>query len=148
MDTMLNILFAAAMQFSHFPTMEIPPTVGLHHHEMMLQVCNDLKDATDIFDSCVNQHGLVAAYIIEEHRVVYDADYIDLDNDSDNSYLVHEFVHALQAQSLGDSYFETCNGALSAEKQAYAIQQIYLKSRSQMLQVGDRIRFIECKDFN
>jgi hypothetical protein len=74
---------------------------------------------------------------------VYDVDNLDLNDDTDNSYVVHEFVHSLQAQNSGD--FTTCEGVFAAEKQAYETQQKYLKSRSQMRRVGDRLRYITCE---
>jgi hypothetical protein len=143
MAELLQILFLAAIQFSGLQGVQ-PPVAALHHHEMMLQVCADLAQTPD-YQDCVNQHGLVAAYIIEQHRVVYDMDNLNLNDDTDNSYVVHEFTHSLQAQTHGDGIFTTCEGVFAAEKEAYFVQQKYLKSRSQFRRVGDRLRYITCE---
>lgn len=174
MDELLASLLAAAIQFSGLPPIEtLPPVQAMPYqamlveicaderaevpmllaqyrqcadqHRMMTAVCDGLKDEADRQKQCTQQHGLVAAYLIEQRRIVYRND-LDLDNDSDNSFLVHEFVHALQSQYFGDQMFETCHGVMAAEKQAYAAQQKYLHSRSQLLRVGDRLRFVTCRD--
>jgi len=145
MDDIFHILFAAAIQFSHLPPMDPPPIVGLHRQEMLLQVCNNIKGTPDYTD-CIQQHGLVSAYIIEEHRLVYSIDDLDINDDTDNSYILHEYVHALQAHQYGDKIFETCEGTFDMEQQAYTAQQAYLKSRNQMRMVGERLRYISCRN--
>lgn len=176
MDELLASLLAAAIQFSGLPPIDtLPPVQAMPYqamlgeictderadvpmllaqyrqcadqHRMLTAVCDDLKDEADRQKQCKQQHGLVAAYLIEQQRIVYRDD-LDLDNDSDNSFLVHEFVHALQSQYFGKQMFETCRGVMEAEKQAYAVQQDYLHSRSQLLRVGERLRFVTCRDIH
>ncbi|HXE40962.1 MAG TPA: hypothetical protein VN639_21040 [Azonexus sp.] len=176
MDELLASLLAAAIQFSGLPPVEtLPPVQAMPYqamlneicaderadvpmllaqyrqcterHRMMTTVCDGLKVEADRHDQCTQQRGLVAAYLIEQGRIVYRND-LDLDNDTDNSFLVHEYVHALQSQYFGKQVFETCQGVMTAEKQAYAVQQKYLRSRSQLLRVGDRLRLVTCRDID
>ncbi len=174
MDELLASLLAAAIHFSGFPpTVAGPPVQAMPYqemlldicadekaevpmllaqyrqcaerHQMMATVCDELKSETQRYEQCTQQSGLVAAYIIEQHRIVYRDD-LNLDNDADNSFLVHEYVHALQSRFFGDQLFESCQGVIAAEKQAYAAQQKYLRSRGQLLRVGDRLRMVSCRD--
>jgi len=176
MDELLASLVAAAIQFSGLPPIEtLPPVQAMPYqamlveicaderaavpmllaqyrqcaeqHRMMTTVCDGLKVEADSHAQCTQQRGLVAAYLIEQRRIVYRND-LNLDNDADNSFLVHEYVHALQSQYFGDQMFETCQGVMAAEEQAYAAQQKYLRSRSQLLRVGDRLRLVTCRDIH
>lgn len=174
MDELLASLFAAAIQYSGLSALDgRPPIQAMPYPAMLREVCADLK--ADIpalrseydectrehrmlpsecdgiqsemhrYDRCTHQHGLMAAYIIEQKRIVYRNE-LDLDNDADNSFIVHEFVHALQRQHYGDKIFATCQSVLEAERQAYAAQQKYLDARGQLLRVGERLRFVTCHD--
>lgn len=174
MDEMLGLLFAAAVRFSGLPALEVPPPVqAMAYPSMLLAVCADLKaeipalrkrydqcarahrmqpSACDEirsemghYDRCTRQHGLVAAYLIEERKIVYRAE-LNLEDDTDNSFIVHEYVHALQSQHYGDQMFATCEGVRAAEQEAYDAQQKYLQSRGQLLRVGERLRFVSCRD--
>lgn len=174
MDELLHLLFAAAVQFSGLPASGgLPPVQAMPYDEMLQAVCADLEeDAARLeakYEGCVRAHrmlpsacdglgreagqherctrqqGLVAAYLIEQGRIVY-RDELDLDNDTDNSFIVHEFVHALQQRHYGDRLFDTCEGVMTMERQAYAAQQAYLKARGQLLRVGERLRYVTCSD--
>lgn len=174
MDELFGFLFAAAVQFSGLPAIDgWPPVQAMPYEEMLQEICADLEDdlprleaqhegcihshrmlpaACDglehearKYERCTGQKGLMAAYIIEQRRIVY-RDELDLGNDADNSFVVHEFVHALQQHHYGDRMFETCQGIMAMERQAYAAQQAYLKSRGQLLRVGERLRFVGCGD--
>lgn len=174
MDELLASLLAAAIQFSGLPPIPAGPPVQAmpyqemlleicaderaevpllmaqyrqctERHRMMMTVCDELKSETERYEQCTHQSGLVAAFVIEQHRIVYRDD-LNLDSDTDNSFLVHEYVHALQSRHFGDQVFETCQGVMAAEKQAYAAQQKYLRSRGQLLRVGDRLRLLTCND--
>jgi hypothetical protein len=174
MDELLASLLAAAIHFSGLPPIDAGPPVKAMpydamlvevcadlradhafllmqyrqcatHHQLTLGSCDELKSKTDRYEQCTHQHGLVAAFIIGQHRIVYRDD-LNLDDDTDNSFLVHEYVHALQSHYFGDQMFETCEGVMAAEKQAYAAQQQYLQARGQLLGVGDRLRQITCRD--
>lgn len=114
-------------------------------HAMRPAVCDELHTAGEPYAECTRQRGLMAAYLVETRRIVYRDD-LNLDNDIDNSFIVHEFVHALQDHAQRGSLFDTCADTLAAERQAYAVQQAYLRSRGKMLRVGDRLRQIGCAD--
>ena len=174
MDELLSALFLAAVQLSGLPAIEQRPAaqampyalmlqelcaglkVDVRHaqaeraqcrrlHAMRPEICGDAVAGQRAFLRCSRQNGLVAAYIIEERRIVYRDD-LDLELDTDNSFIVHEFVHALQHQHRGDRTFASCSATLAAEQQAYAVQQRYLHARGQMLRVGERLRWVHCDD--
>jgi hypothetical protein len=165
---LLQALFAAAIELSGLPATDTrPPVEPLPYVELLDVVCADLEspklagaagDAaewrlpptlggeaaeTPPHQACMAQKGLVAAYLPGQFRIVY-RDTLDLSDDDDNSFIVHEFVHALQEQQRGRQALETCMGALAAEQEAYAVQQKYLQSRGQLLRVGERLRFVTC----
>lgn len=173
---LLAFLFAAAVRFSGLPAVEAaPPIRAMPYQAMLREVCADLRAEVPFqqarhrrclrehrgqpavceglsplpkmrqYDQCIGQHGLVAAYIIEQRRIVYRDD-LDLDDDADNSFIVHEYVHALQHRRFGDRMFDTCQGVLALERQAYQAQQRYLNYRGQLLRVGDRLRYVTCRD--
>lgn len=164
MDELLQALFIAAIELSGLPAIETRPPVEAMPYAAMLQVvCADLEapraagaaaewrlptslrsDAgPPRYQDCLAQRGLVAAYLPEELRIVY-RDNLDLTDDIDNSFIVHEFVHALQVDQRGSRLFDSCLGVIAAEKEAYAVQQKYLQSRGQLFRVGDRLRFVTC----
>lgn len=174
MDDLLSWLFATAVQLSGLPATETrPPVEAMPYQAMLSEICADLTDeskrlqaqfercAVDHamlrrscdelkpdprpYEQCTRQTGLMAAYLIGQHRIVYRDD-LDLENDSDNSFIVHEFVHALQDRRHNGRLFETCSGVIAAERQAYAVQQRYLRSRGQLLRVGERLRQVRCED--
>ena len=68
---------------------------------------------------------LVALYDHERHQVLVRSD-LDLQDASDNSFLVHEFVHVLEARQKGASYQKDCMATLRSERDAYRVQNVYL----------------------
>lgn len=176
MDELLTWLFAAAVQFSGLPAVpERPSVTAMPYPAMLEEICADLKENAQRmlaqydrcalgqgmqragcedykpdfspWEQCTHQSGLQAAYIIEQRRIVYRDD-LDLRNDADNSFIVHEFVHALQDAAHDGRMFSSCAGVIAAERQAYAVQQKYLRSRGQMLRVGERLRMVGCDGLN
>jgi len=173
MDELLALLMSAAVQMSGLPALaERPEVTAMPQQSMMIEVCADLREESKWmpaqydrcafepgvrrqkceelkpelrpYEQCTSQNGLVAAYIIEQHRIVYRDD-LNLENDTDNSFIVHEFVHALQDAYYGGWLFANCAGVIAAEQEAYAVQQRYLHSRGQLLRVGDRLRSVGCE---
>ena len=172
MEELLAGLFAVAVQLSGMPGFDERPSVtAMPYRAMLLEVCADLREespqllagydrcpgpagAGDCtpppspeqrrYERCIRQSGLVAAYITAQHRIVHRDD-LDIGNDIDNSFIVHEFVHALQDRLHQGRMFETCEGVMAAERQAYAVQERYLRSRGQMLQFGARLRTVGCQ---
>jgi hypothetical protein len=144
MNELLASLMAAAIQFSGLPPIDtLPPVKAMPYramlvevcaeeraevpmlmaqyrqctaqHRMRTAVCDELKVEANRHNQCMRQRGLVAAYLIEQRRIVYRDD-LNLDNDADNSFLVHEFVHALQRQFFGEQMFKTCWGVTSTRR--------------------------------
>jgi len=87
----------------------------------------------------------VAAYIIEQHWIVYHDD-LNLGSDADNSFIVHEFVHALQDAYCAGSLFASCAGVIAAEQEAYAVQPRYLHLSGQLLHAGERLGWLAAKE--
>ena len=108
---------------------------------MLEVVCKEVPEQDK--PGCLSQTGLVAAYVPSIKAIVY-RDYLDMENTADNSFLVHEYVHALQYADHPDTAFVGCQAVVEAEKEAYAIQQKYLNSKGQFLRVGARLRFFHC----
>lgn len=137
MHELFAFLFACAVNLSGLPVNKeaVPPTViQLSKQELDLRVCGTVPR---------NCRNLVAVFDTDTKQVWID-DSLDLTNDIDNSFLVHEFVHALQYEKFGDKQFETCQSALEAEQHAYAAQNAYLKQRGQLYRAGIGLRFMKC----
>jgi len=173
MNELLQALFAAAVELSGLPATDTLPSVEAMPYPILLKVvCADLAPrpqatvtgqrhteksrplqatkpetvpgAAAVYARCLAQSGLVAAYLPGQFRVVYRND-LDLNDDAENSFIVHEFVHALQDRQRAPRTFDTCEDALAAERQAYAVQQKYLRSRGELLRVGERLRYVSCE---
>lgn len=86
---------------------------------------------------------LVAVYDTDTQSVLY-ADTLDLRDETDQSFLVHEFVHYLQHLQHGNSLFADCPAVMAAEAQAYAVQNRYLAHFKQWRRVGEVLRFTHC----
>lgn len=135
MPDLIAFLFACAVNLSGLPpAKEIPTVVQLPKQELDLRVCGEAPR---------NCRNLVAVFDTDTKQVWIDKS-LDLNNDTDNSFLVHEFVHALQYDRFGEKTFETCQAALASEQQAYATQNAYLKQRGQMYRAGIGLRFMKC----
>lgn len=174
MEELLAWLFMTAIQLSGLPAMaERPEVTAIPYPALLREVCGDvqaesrrllaeydrctashvmrpavcdhLRTAAKSYAQCTRQRGLMAAYLVDTRRIIYRDD-LNLDNDIDNSFIVHEFVHALQDHAQRRPLFDTCADTLAAERQAYAVQQAYLRSRGKMLRVGERLRQIGCDD--
>lgn len=174
MEDLLASLFSAAVLLSGLPAGGSPPPVaGLPYRRMLEELCAPLREGArsaraarvrcvrdhsmrpqicdqefppaDPHARCMGQRGLVAAYVIGDGRIVYRDD-LDLRHDADNSFIVHEFVHALQDRASGGHAFDSCSATLEAERQAYRVQRDYLRARGQMMRVGERLREVHCED--
>jgi hypothetical protein len=138
-EEILAYLFAVAISLSGYPPIERPLAIALPYQNMLVVVCQEVTD----IEGCLNQRGLVAAYLPATKMIVY-RDTLDLDNNSDNSFLVHEYVHALQYADHGETAFNGCQEVYNAEREAYSIQQQYLHRTGQFLRVGEILRFFHC----
>ena len=87
--------------------------------------------------------GIVALYDMERNRVLYRDD-LDMDNPSDNSFIVHELVHVLQFHRYGHSIYRDCPALVRTERAAYDAQNAYLHHQGQLLRVGRILRMVSC----
>ncbi|MEN9367626.1 MAG: hypothetical protein RL489_1984 [Pseudomonadota bacterium] len=88
---------------------------------------------------------LIAVYDTDRTEIVY-RDSLDLRDETDQSYIVHELVHYLQHRRDGDALFADCPRVMQAETEAYAAQNRYLTHFRQWRRVGEMLRFTHCPD--
>lgn len=86
---------------------------------------------------------LIAVYDTDRAEVLY-RDTLDLRDETDQSFLVHELVHYLQHRRDGDVLFADCPHVMQAESEAYAAQNRYLAHFKQWRRVGEMLRFTHC----
>ncbi|HMX09649.1 MAG TPA: hypothetical protein PKE61_01935 [Burkholderiaceae bacterium] len=86
---------------------------------------------------------LMAVYDTDRQEVLY-RDSLDLRDETDQSFVVHEFIHHLQHLRDGDALFADCPRVVAAETQAYAAQNRYLAHFRQWRRVGEMLRFMHC----
>lgn len=137
--TLLAYLLSAAVSLSGYPTVALetlPPIVRMSAGEMHREVCSDTQT------SCAN---LAALFDTDSQRILLRDD-LDLDNASDNSFLVHELVHVLQHRLRGDRIFAGCHETLATEREAYAAQNRYLKREGKFLRFGEALAHTRCAD--
>jgi hypothetical protein len=87
---------------------------------------------------------LVAVYDTDQRMVLY-RDSLDLRDETDQSYIVHELVHYLQHLRDGDRLFANCEQVMAAETLAYGAQNKYLAHFKQWRRVGEMLRFTHCQ---
>lgn len=134
-------ILSKAASYTELPGFEnnVPPIIVLSEQDMYQEVCRE-----DI-DQC---RGMAAFFDTEGYRILMRDD-LDMYDDTDNSFLLHELVHALQFLSRGNDIFATCEEVMATEKQAYEAQNKYLRSRGQLFVAGAMLRFTSCpKDEN
>lgn len=126
---------AASLSGLSLPATEAwPPVTALPQAALVKEVCPDRpSDCT----------GLAAVYDTEKNRVLM-LDSLNIENDTDNSFLVHEFTHFLQHSATGDAIFATCEATLATETQAYSVQNRYLRKTGQFARFGEALRFLDC----
>ncbi len=137
---LLAYLLAAAIRLSGLPGMPaeaLPPIIALPAAQLSETACRGRQTA-----DCEN---IVAAFEPDDY-LIYARNTLDFENAADNSYLVHELVHVLQWRSEGDAIFETCERALRTERDAYRVQNAYLKREGLLMRVGQVLKFTSCSD--
>lgn len=138
-STLLAYLLSAAASLSGYPAPavdDLPPIVRMSVGEMRRQVCGDGQR------SCAN----LAALFDSDGRRILLRDDLDLDNPGDNSFLVHELVHVLQHRQRGERTFAGCHETLRSEREAYLVQNRYLKREGAFLRFGEGLAFMRCAD--
>lgn len=138
MDTqLLAYLMDAAVRITGLPavpTDALPQFVALPATEIHREACKEQMPGC---------RGIVAMYDMERNRVLYRDD-LDMDNDADNSFIVHELVHVLQYHQAGDAIYADCPTLVRTERAAYAAQNTYLQRQGQLLRVGRIMRMVSC----
>lgn len=138
-SALIGFLLDMAVRFTGLPPVpaeELPPFQRVSRAEMQAAVCPEALESR----SC---SGIMAVFDTEGQRILY-LDTLDLDEASDNSFLLHEIVHALQYRQQGDAIYADCAALLRTEGQAYAAQNAYLRREGQFLRVGEVLRFTTC----
>lgn len=130
-------LLSAAVKLSGLPAVPVealPEFVALPPAQLRAEACRERVAAC---------RGIMALFDMKGHRVLYRAD-LDLDNPSDNSFLVHELVHVLQYAQSGERIYGDCPALVHTERAAYAVQNRYLHEQGQLLRVGRMMQLARC----
>jgi len=130
-DILVYLMKAAVTITGYAMPAELPEVVPVSQQTMMHVVCQRADDPA----SCKKRRGLVAAYVPATHTVFYRYD-LDLQNDTANSFVVHEFVHVLQHNTKGDRAFYGCANTVYAENEAYTAQRQYLFEHNQVMRIA------------
>ncbi len=120
----------------YFALKELPPLLPLPQAALAHEVCG-VEQA--------HCRGLVAVYDTDLRRILY-VNTLDMSDPTDQSFIVHELVHALQHQQRGDALHASCAAVVESERQAYAVQNRYLTEFRQWQRVGEVVRFMHCAD--
>lgn len=138
MDTaLIAFLLDMAVKFSGLPPIPVetlPPFEPVSRAEMQRLVCPE--DAP----GC---GAIVALFDTDHYRILY-LNQLDLDNPTDNSFLMHELVHVLQYHQKGEAIYADCTTTLGTEAAAYRAQNAYLRREGQLMRVGEVLRFTTC----
>lgn len=140
MDTaspLLSQLLAAAIHLSGLPAIpasELPPVLLLPRSELDRTVCPSAP---------MRCAGLTAAFDTQRYRILMD-DRLQLNDDYDASFLVHEMVHVLQFRHGGGIGFTSCEAIVESERQAYAVQNAYLREHDHPGNEGALLKFPHC----
>jgi hypothetical protein len=133
---LLNDLLQWASRLSGMPLAPVLPAVqALSPDDLARRVCPDEP---------ANCRTLVALYDTDRREVLY-RNTLDLRDETDQSFIVHELVHYLQHLRDGDELFSSCERVLAAETAAYAVQNRYLTHFKQWRRVGEMLRFTHCR---
>lgn len=132
-------LLAAAIEFSGLPPIhvsELPPVIAVSREDLTKNVCAANPGR------CMS---LVAAFDTKGYRILI-SDALDLNDPSDNSFLVHEMVHVLQLKQTGTEKFTSCRAVVASEHEAYGAQNRYLVANGRVGLQGSSLRFMRCPD--
>jgi hypothetical protein len=132
---LMQDLMAWAVRLSGLPApAALPRLTALSEAALSHRVCPDEPR---------HCRTLMAVYDTDRQEVLY-RNSLDLRDETDQSFLVHEFVHHLQHLREGDALFSDCPRVVAAEAQAYAVQNRYLTHFRQWRRVGEMLRFMHC----
>ncbi len=134
---LLSYLFSAAAALSGYPELPLSdlPTLRMMAPAALIEeACPDDPRECD---------KLVALYDHDREQILIRAD-LDLQDPTDNSFLVHEFVHVLEARQKGALYQHDCNATLRSERDAYRVQNRYLQQEGRSERFGTQLATVVC----
>lgn len=134
---LLSYLLSVAAALSGYP--EIPladmPTLRVMSLAALAdEACPDAPAQCD---------RLVALYDHEREQILIRED-LDLQDAADNSFLVHEFVHVMEARQKGADYQRDCESTLRSERAAYRVQNRYLWQEGRNERFGTMLSTMVC----
>ena len=143
----LTALFALAIHMSGYPPIEQPYTKVLPYKAMMIVACSGIpdRDKDETREACESRRGLASVFVMQTQRVLI-SDRLDIDSIVGQSFVLHEYVHALQYAAKGAALYDTCEHLYQTESEAYRIQQKFLTENSVMMQVGRELKYLRCPD--
>lgn len=140
----LQWIWTKAQRFSGIQSLyhtDIPrhlPVYIVSEKKMDMEICPDDPQ------SCRNLGG---AYDIEEKRILLRNDIVPEEDMISASFLLHEFIHALQNETISDKLmFGTCSRLRLIEQEAYDAQNAFLKSEGTLFRAGIGMRMMVCPD--
>ena len=146
MDT-LAALFAVAIQMSGYPPVDMPYVKVMPYGAMMITACSGIPDrhVDETREACESRRGLASVFVMQTQRVII-SDRLDIDTVVGQSFVIHEFVHALQFAAKGAALYDTCEHLYQTEREAYRVQQRYLTENGVMMQVGRELKYLRCPE--
>ncbi|MDP2561907.1 hypothetical protein [Psychrobium sp. 1_MG-2023] len=119
---------------SHSPT-HLPIYI-VSNHFMSSEIC-----PTDP-ENCRN---LMGAYDTQAKRILLLSSLVPIEEEISASFLVHEFMHALQNEKrTDDEMFGDCSRLKHSEQEAYHVQNAFLKSQGVLFTAGSGLRMMFC----
>jgi hypothetical protein len=143
----LTALFAVAIQMSGYPPIPLPYTKVLPYKAMMVVACSGIpdRDKDETREACESRRGLASVFVMQTQRVLI-SDALDIDSIVGQSFVIHEYVHALQFAAKGAGMYDTCEHLYQTESEAYKVQQRYLTQNGVMMQVGRELKYLRCPE--
>ncbi|MBB1160577.1 hypothetical protein [Aquariibacter albus] len=134
----LSQLLLLAAQLSDLPAGDVgvaPHVEQLPLAQLHARVCPDRP---------ADCRGMQAHHDPAERRILL-ADTLDLAHPVGRSFLLHELVHALEAEAGQTPAAEDCEAVLRSERRAYRAQDAFLRDQGQRERFGDRIEMLACQ---
>jgi hypothetical protein len=138
-EALMTSLLAFAVQLSGLPAIEpddLPPVLQMTEDELATLVCPEEPNGC---------RTLAAVFDTEHYRILIQSS-LSPEDPLDSSFLVHELVHVLQFKQFGDARFATCTDVLSSERQAYSVQNAYLREQGIFWREGRMLRYMQCPE--
>lgn len=133
----LSTLLAVTIELSGLPGIdvkELPVLVRASEAELAALACPDQPDGC---------RSMAALFDTERYRILLRTS-LDLDMPLDSSFLVHELVHVLQFKRFGHARFTRCEDLLNSEREAYDVQNAYLRRQGIFWREGETLRYMRC----